>query len=342
VWWKAAGEKDLTAELFAREFIDMSVRNRGIPDDIISDRDTRFMSDYWGSLTAQLGIKRRHSTAYHPHTDGQAENLNAVVERYLKEYVAQRPIEWDRLLPLAEFTFNAAYHKSLKTCPFRADVGFVPRMLIDLLVPIPSADQMPTVSLEADTLAEQMMSDLRMLRERLEEAQTRMILEANMSRRPHDFKVGDSVFLDTRLLPIGYVNLTKSELASFNSRKFQQHFCGPFRITEAISASAFRLNTPAHWKMPNVFNVSRLKRDCVDYGRDHPPPPPLRMITNKDPENEVEAILEHQGTSAKTLQYKVKWLGYPEPDWHPLANLKGGCRDLLRDYHWKMGLLVYR
>jgi len=62
----------------------MLVRNRAIPDDIISDWDTRFMSDFWGSLTAQLGIKRHHSTAYHPQTEGQAENLNAVVERYLK------------------------------------------------------------------------------------------------------------------------------------------------------------------------------------------------------------------------------------------------------------------
>jgi transposase InsO family protein len=84
VQWKAAREKDLTTEVFAREYIDMWVRHRGIPDDIISDRDKCIMSNLWGSLTAQLGIKRRHSTAYHPGTDGQAENLNAVVEGYLK------------------------------------------------------------------------------------------------------------------------------------------------------------------------------------------------------------------------------------------------------------------
>ena len=98
-----------------------------------------------------------------------------------------------------------------------------------------------------------------MVREWLEEAQTKMILEANESRRPHDFKVGDSVFLNITLLPIGYANLTKSELSNLNSRKFQQLFCGPFRITEAIGVNAVRLDTPAHWKMPNVFNVSRLK-----------------------------------------------------------------------------------
>jgi transposase InsO family protein len=126
VWWKAGKEKDLTAEAFAIDFIDMWVQNRRIPDDIISDRDTRFMSYFWGSLMAQLGIKHRHSTAYHPQTDGQAENLNTVVERYLKAYIAQCPKVSDRLPPLAEFTYNAAYHKSLKTSPFRANIGFVP------------------------------------------------------------------------------------------------------------------------------------------------------------------------------------------------------------------------
>jgi hypothetical protein len=215
-------------------------------------------------------------------------------------------------------------------------------MPIDLLVPIPSTDRRSQVSFEADKFAKQMMSDLRMLRERLEEAQTRMILEGNKSRRPNDFEVGDSVFLDTRLFPIGNANLTKLESANLNSTKFQQPFCGPFRIPEAIGANALRSNTLAHCKMPNVFNVSCLKQNRVDSGPDHAPPPPLRTITDKDPEYEVEAIVEHQGTLGKTLQYKVKWLGYPEPDWQPLANLKGGCRDSLRDDHRKMGLLVYR
>jgi len=83
VRWKAAREKDITAEAFAREFIDMWVRNWVIPHTIIFDRDSCFMSDFWGSLTAELGTKLRHSTAYHPLTDSQAEIHNAVVERFL-------------------------------------------------------------------------------------------------------------------------------------------------------------------------------------------------------------------------------------------------------------------
>ena len=202
-------------------------------------------------------------------------------------------------------------------------------MQIELRVLIPSANQMPKISQEADKIAEQMMSDLRMLREQLKEAQTRMILEANKSRLPHEFKVGDSVFLVTMLVPISYANISKSELANLNSRKFSQPLCGPFRIIKAIGANSLRLNTPAHWKMLNVFNISRLKPEHVDYGQDHPPPQLVHRMTDKDPQYEVEAILEHRGTAGKTLQYKLNWLGYAEPDWQLLAILKGGCRDLL-------------
>ena len=37
-------------------------------------------------------------------------------------------------------------------------------------------------------------------------------------------------------------------------------------------------------------------------------------MTDNDPEYELVVIVEHHGTSAETLKYKVKWLGYPEQD----------------------------
>lgn len=53
-----------------------------------------------------------------------------------------------------------------------------------------------------------MMSHLPMFTEQLEEAQTTMILNANKSHRPHNFKLGDSVFLQTKLLLISYAYVT--------------------------------------------------------------------------------------------------------------------------------------
>nr|GFC39245.1 putative reverse transcriptase domain-containing protein [Tanacetum cinerariifolium] len=43
------------------------------PVSIISDRDPRFVSNFWRSLQNALGTKLDMSTTYHPETDGQSE-----------------------------------------------------------------------------------------------------------------------------------------------------------------------------------------------------------------------------------------------------------------------------
>ena len=56
-----------------------------------------------------------------------------------------------------------------------------------------------------------------MLRERMEETQVMMTTEANEKRQAHPFRVGDEAFLDTRLLPVGYTNVTGTASDSNNS-----------------------------------------------------------------------------------------------------------------------------
>jgi len=47
-----------------------------IPRKIISDRGLQFASKFMGELCKCLGIQRALSTAYHPQTDGQTEQMN--------------------------------------------------------------------------------------------------------------------------------------------------------------------------------------------------------------------------------------------------------------------------
>ena len=60
------------ANLFCREFL----RIHGVPKTIVSNRDVKFLSSFWKTLCAKLGIKILFSSAYHPQTNGQTEVTN--------------------------------------------------------------------------------------------------------------------------------------------------------------------------------------------------------------------------------------------------------------------------
>ena len=71
---------DQLGRLYVREI----VRLHGVPRDIVSDRDSRFMSAFWGSLQRALGTRLHFSLAYHPQTDGQTEIVNQILEDMLR------------------------------------------------------------------------------------------------------------------------------------------------------------------------------------------------------------------------------------------------------------------
>lgn len=75
----------------------------GLPDSIISDRGTLFISEFWKAICCRLKIKVDLSTAYHYKTDGQTEIANSFMSQYIRQYINFAQNDWDEWLPLAEF-----------------------------------------------------------------------------------------------------------------------------------------------------------------------------------------------------------------------------------------------
>jgi hypothetical protein len=59
-------KEDSTAKELVYTFNRNIITNYGIPEEIISNRDKLFTSNFWKSLIDQLGIYQKISTAYHP------------------------------------------------------------------------------------------------------------------------------------------------------------------------------------------------------------------------------------------------------------------------------------
>ena len=64
---KSTNKSDAIAKIFLQH---------GFPKAVISDRDTKFTSNFWKGLFADLGTKLKFSTAYHPQTNGKIERVN--------------------------------------------------------------------------------------------------------------------------------------------------------------------------------------------------------------------------------------------------------------------------
>jgi len=130
-----------------------------------------------------------------------------------------------------------AKHKAIGMVPFEADIGYIPRLLLDLL----ASDLQCLDSEEGLAYAEKLSKTLRMLRERMEETQMAMMAEANEKWQPHPFRVGDEIFLDMRSLTIG---LSRSYL-DYSVRLDRQRRLSVFRAGTTTHTSG-ALTLPAY------------------------------------------------------------------------------------------------
>jgi len=118
---------EVNSKGIARLFLDNIFCLHGLPDSIVSDRDTQFVSSFTRALTNLLGIQQKVSMAFHPQTDGQTERVNAIVEQYLRGYCNYQQDNWSGLVSIAEFLYNNTLFATLGITPFQAMYGDNPR-----------------------------------------------------------------------------------------------------------------------------------------------------------------------------------------------------------------------
>ena len=112
-----------TLEQLAEKYIVEIIRLHGIPVSIVSDRDPRFTSRFWGSLQKALGTKLYFRITFHPQTDGQSERTIQILEEMLRAYVNEFQGTWDKYITLMEFAYNNQYHISIGMAPYEALYG---------------------------------------------------------------------------------------------------------------------------------------------------------------------------------------------------------------------------
>ena len=289
-----------TAEDLAYTFLRTIVSNHGMPQELVTDRDKLFTSNFWKSLMKQLGAKHKLSTAFHPQTDGQTERINQIVEQYLRHYVNQQQDNWVDLLPLAQFAYNSATTSTTKQSPFYTLYGYHPTAYHETI-----QDNTPAEKAEEKaTRIRQIQKDIQ---QELSFVTERMTKYANQRRIGGPIlKEGDKVYL-----------LRRNIKTTRPSNKLDHKKIGPFQISEKLSDTNYKLSLPQKMRIHPVFHISLLE----------PAPQNARLDTttkleDTPPEYEVEQILDSRQGKNRT-EYLVKWKDYDssENTWEPEDNL---------------------
>lgn len=117
------------AELFFREVF----RLHGLPQNIVSDRNSKFLRAFWQEIFRLSGTVLTPSTSYHQQTNGQSEIVNKWLEGYLRNHVSGQQKAWVKWLHLGEYCYNSSYHMSIKMSPFMGLYGYEALNFVDLV-----------------------------------------------------------------------------------------------------------------------------------------------------------------------------------------------------------------
>ena len=303
----------ITGPGIAQLYMDHIYRWFGLPTKVISDRDPRFTSHFGRALSQKLGIQQNLSTAFHPQTDGLSERKNQWVEQYLRLVTSASPEDWTHWMAIATAVHNNRRNATTGLSPNEVLFGY-------------EAELIPKDTPPANNEAAQQRA------EALTEKRAQAIDAINEAAKtgktiPSQFRVGDQVWLEATHLKLRY---QKTKLAP---KRY-----GPFKVTKEISPVAYQVMLPTSWGIHNVFHASLLSpyHETTAHGPNFSRPPP--DLIEGEEEYEVERVVHHRNYGrARTLQYLVKWKGYPDSDntWEPADQVH--APELIEEYHRRQG-----
>ncbi|KAK3030120.1 hypothetical protein RJ639_038869 [Escallonia herrerae] len=165
----------------------------GMPQDIVSDRDSRFTGNFWTELFKSFGSQLSMTASYHPESDGQTERFNSMLEEYLLHFVSATQKNWVKLLDVAQLCFNSRKSSSTGKSAFEIVNGQQP--LLPHTVNVPNAGKSP----RAISFSEEWRQNIDLAHSYLEKVARRIKKHVDKNRRSQEFNVGDKVMV--KLLP---------------------------------------------------------------------------------------------------------------------------------------------
>lgn len=210
----------------------------GVPDTIVTDQGTNFMSDLFKQLCHLLRVRKLRTSPLHPQSNGRTERVHRTIGKMLSYYVNQQGNDWDTYLPYILAAYNSKTHSGTGYSPYETVFGRKMPSPFDIVKPRQGKNG-EAVRRFARTIRE--------VWQRVLKANTKALERQEQSTRHAslpEYRVGQWVLLSTPYIPKG------------KTKKFVTRYQGPYQVIERTSAVNVKLQLPTR---TTIVHISRIK-----------------------------------------------------------------------------------
>jgi len=197
------------------KFLKMVFSRHGIPEILITDNGPQFISDKTKAFLDLHDVYVHYATTYHPATNGEVENRNREISKYLR-LLGKMVDTWDETLYRALWALRTAKNEVTKFSSFELLYGRRDLQPFELTLNIEKRNEMES---EEEYWLRKFITHDKWIREAVNNIETANKLweehRKQIKRMRSSFKPGDLVLIRV-----------------FNRRKLDPFFTGPLKIVK--------------------------------------------------------------------------------------------------------------
>ena len=220
--------KNIDTETVAEALVDIFSR-LGVPEEILSDLGTQFVSECMKEVTRLLSIKQLTTTPYHPMCNGLTEKFNGTMKSMLKRLCSEQPRQWNRYINALLFAYREVPQESTGFSLFELLYGRAVRGPMFILKELWTKElEEPEVKNSYQyvfELREKLEDTLKLVHTELQKAQHKDKHYYDRKAKVRRFAQGDKVLI---LLPT-------------NHNKLLMQWKGPFEVSAVVGLNDYKV-----------------------------------------------------------------------------------------------------
>ncbi|KAL9963057.1 hypothetical protein ACROYT_G032222 [Oculina patagonica] len=262
--------KNIDTETVAEALVDIFSR-LGVPEEILSDLGTQFVSECMKEVMRLLSIKQLTTTPYHPMCNGMTEKFNGSLKLMLKRLCSEQPKQWHRYINPLLFAYREVPQESTGFAPFELLYGRAVRGPMYILKELWTKEvEEPEVKNSYQyvfELREKLEDTLNLAHSELQKSQQKGKHYYDRKTKVRKLQPGDKVLV---LLPTDH-------------NKLLMQWKGPFEVSAVVGLNDYKVKVKGKER---VYHVNLLKKY---FEREEPAEVSAVAIEAETEETEVEA-----------------------------------------------------